>query len=178
MYGSPLHPVGSLPWCCSASTAPRRLSAGHHQNSNSQLDLVPVSSPSVISKKRTTGGCRSISKSLSAVQSQPWHGIRTRCCWLLARPTHTLEFFRVLSRVLTRGRRVACGGRGYHSIRCAENISITPLVGCMDAPSHLAEMHLHLQHTIAASPSYTQTVLNSHRKRSSVSAHSYYPSRA
>lgn len=173
MSGSRLHPVGSLLWCCSASIAPQRSSVGHHLNSSSQLDQARASLPSAISKKRTTGGCPSISRSQYAVRLQPWHGIRTRYYWLLALPMRMPGSFRVLSRVLMRDRRVACGERGCPSIRYAENTSTIRPVGYTDAPSHLVGMHLRLRHMTAVSPLYTRTGPNSHRRQSSVSAHSF-----
>ncbi len=59
-FGNRLLPAGSLRSYCSASTAQQHLYAGLRRRENLRLALVPGSSQSVILRRRTIGGCRSI----------------------------------------------------------------------------------------------------------------------
>lgn len=59
MSGSVPLPAGSLHSSSYGSTEPPRSCAGHHLSKSLRWDPEPVSSPSVTSKRRTTGGSRS-----------------------------------------------------------------------------------------------------------------------
>lgn len=162
MSGSELRTAGSQHLCFFASTALLPLFVGLPLSKS--LPWAPELAwlPFATLKRRTTGGYRNISRSLSGVQSPRLHGIRTRSCWRLDLRTLTQGSFPVTSRALMRDLSHLLGESVFLSTPSVASFWTIPLVGFTVLLSLLVGMPSHFRLTIVALPSCTRVPPTSH----------------